>query len=99
MIAFNRALDGGVTWGAQNTVASKIAAFDVGIPAESFRRALVSPACDADRWTGPHRGRRACSWMARTPAGVTDIFVSFSDDRGTAWSAAHPAPGQLPGLV
>ena len=99
VIAFNRSLDGGVTWGAQNTVASKTAAFDVGIPAESFRRALVYPACDADRSSGPHRGRLSCSWMDLTPAGVTDIFVSFSDDRGTTWSAPHPATDQLPQLV
>ena len=99
LIAFNRSFDGGVTWDAQRTISTKTAAFDVGIPAELFRRAVVYPACDADRSTGPHQGRLYCSWMDLTPAGVTDIFVSFSDDRGASWSTPHPATDQLPELV
>ncbi|HEY6843803.1 MAG TPA: sialidase family protein, partial [Thermoanaerobaculia bacterium] len=68
-IAFNRSFDGGLTWGTQSVVAAKVAPFDVGIPAESFRRALVYPACDVDRSTGAHRGRLVCSWMDLTSAG------------------------------
>jgi hypothetical protein len=99
LIAFNRSFDGGVTWDAQRTVSEKTAALDVGVPAEMFRRALVYPACDADRSTGPHHGCLYCSWMDLTPAGVTDIFVSFSDDRGSTWTAPHPVTDQLPQLV
>lgn len=99
LIAFNRSFDGGVTWDAQRTVSTKTAAFDVGIPAEMFRRALVYPACDADRSTGPHRGRLYCSWMDLTPAAVTDILVSSSDDRGSTWTTPRPATDQLPQLV
>ena len=99
LIAFNSSFDGGVTWGAQRTISQKTAAFDVGIPAESFRRALVYPACDADRSTGAHRGRLYCSWMDLTPAGVTDILNSFSDDRGVTWTAPRPVTDQLPQLV
>jgi hypothetical protein len=82
VIAFNRSFDGGASWDAQRTIAGKTLAFDVGIPAESFRGALVYPACDVDRSTGAHRGRLFCSWMDLTPAGATDIFLTFSDDRG-----------------
>ncbi len=99
LIGFNRSFDGGATWDAQRTVSLKTAPFDVGIPAEMFRRALVYPACDADRSTGPHRGRLYCSWMDLTSAGVTDILVSISDDRGLTWTAPHPATDQLPQLV
>ena len=53
VIAFSRSFTGGASWDVQRTVAPKNAAFDVGIPAESFRRALVYPACDADRSNGP----------------------------------------------
>ena len=95
LIAFNRSFDGGVSWDAQRTVAGKTVAFDVGIPAESFRRALVYPACDVDRSTGAHRGRLSCSWMDVTSAGTTDIFLAFSDDRGTTWSAARPVTDQF----
>src|SRR5215470_1770427 len=51
-IAFNRSLDGGKTWGQQSTVSSKTIPFDIGIPAESFRRALVYPSLGADTSTG-----------------------------------------------
>lgn len=99
LIAFNRSFDGGVTWDAQRTIAPKTVAFDIGIPSELFRRALVYPACDADRSTGPHRGRLYCSWLDLTPAGVTDIFLSYSDDRGATWSAPRPVTDQFTQLV
>src|SRR2546429_2735249 len=95
VIAFNRSFDGGVTWDAQRTVSEKKAVFDVGIPAESFRRALVYPACDTDRSAGPHRGRLYCSWMDLTSTNNTDIFLSFSDDAGTTWSPAAPVTDRL----
>ena len=88
-IGFSRSFDGGASWGAPGVVANKSIPFDIGIPAQFFRRALVYPSCDADRSTGPHRGRLYCSWMdfSARGDGTTDIFVSSSDDRGTSWSA------------
>jgi hypothetical protein len=85
-IAFNRSLDGGVTWAQPVVVSSKVIPFDIAIPAESFRGALVYPSCGADRSSGAHRGRLYCSWMDLNPAGNTDIRVSFSDDGGSTWS-------------
>jgi hypothetical protein len=99
VIGFNRSFDGGKTWDTAHTVASKALAFDLGIPAESFRGALVYPACDADRSTGPSRGRLYCSWIDLTPAGTTDIFVSYSDDRGTNWTTPAQVADQLGFLV
>ena len=90
-IAFNRSFDGGATWDGQRVVAAKKIAFDIAVPAESFRGALVYPSCDADRSSGPHRGRLYCSWMDLTSAGTTDILVSYSDDRGVSWSTPLPA--------
>lgn len=95
VIAFARSADGGATWQRPNIVSAKTAVFDVGIPAELFRRTLVYPSCDADRSTGPHRGRLACSWMDLTPAGTTDIFLAFSDDKGNTWSRPAPVTDQL----
>jgi len=94
-IAFNRSLDGGATWSTPRIVASKSLPFDIAIPAEFNRGALVYPACDTDRSTGPHRGRLYCSWMDLTPAGNTDIFWSYSDDGGQTWSAAAAATDRL----
>jgi hypothetical protein len=89
VIAFARSSDGGATWQRPNIVSTKNAPFDIGIPAEQFRRALVYPSCDADRSAGPHRGRLFCSWTDLNAAGAdTDIFMSFSDDKGTTWSPA-----------
>src|SRR5204863_2736277 len=82
-IAFNRSFDAGATWDSQRVIASKTLPFDIGIPAESFRGALVYPTCDVDRSGGAHRGRLVCSWMDLAGNGTTDIFVSYSDDKGT----------------
>ncbi|HZS07002.1 MAG TPA: sialidase family protein [Blastocatellia bacterium] len=86
-IAFNRSFDGGATWDRQRVVAPKVIPFDIRIPAESFRGALVYPVLDTDRSRGPHRGRIYCSWMDLTAAGTTDIILSYSDDLGLNWSA------------
>lgn len=94
-IAFNRSLDGGQTWGQQSVVSPKTIPFDIAIPAESFRAALVYPVLDVDRSTGPHRGRLYCSWMDITSDGTTDIFLSYSDDRGQTWSAPRSVTDRL----
>src|SRR5438093_3577343 len=57
VIAINRSFDGGKTWDQQRTVSAKVAPFDIGVPAESFRRALVYPSLGVDRSTSLHRGR------------------------------------------
>lgn len=95
-IEFNRSFDGGKTWDAQRTLAHKIIPFDIGIPAQFNRRALIYPACDADRSAGAHRGRLVCSWTDLAPDGTTtDIFTSFSDDKGSSWSAPRPVTDQF----
>ena len=97
-IVFNRSFDGGITWGTPHTVAGKRAAFQINVPAEFNRGALVYPSCDADRSSGPHRGRLACAWMDLTTAGFSDVFLSFSDDKGTTWSAPLPVTDSLTGV-
>lgn len=98
-IAFNRSFDGGATWAPQSVIASKQLAFDIRIPAEFSRGALVYPACDADRSTGPHRGRLVCSWMDLAGNGTTDIFTSYSDNQGSSWSLSKTATDSLPFAV
>jgi hypothetical protein len=94
-ITFNRSFDGGVTWGTPVVISTKTIPFDIRIPAEFSRGALVYPACDTDRSDGPHRGRLYCSWMDLNAGGNTDIFAAFSDDRGATWSAKAPVTDQL----
>src|SRR5437016_8987526 len=94
-IVFNRSFDGGRSWGVPTTISGKTLPFDIGIPAESFRGALVYPSLGVDVSNGPHRGRIYCSWMDLTPANVTDIFISFSDNNGQTWSAPAHVPDQF----
>ena len=94
-VGFSRSLDGGATWSTPTAVASKTIPFDIAVPAESFRRALVYPSCDADRSAGPHRGRLSCSWIDVTDAGTTDILFAYSDDEGTTWSIPAPVTDPL----
>ena len=94
-IVFNRSFDGGQTWGQPVTISTKVIPFDIDIPAESFRRALVYPSLDVDRSSGMHRGRIYCTWMDLTAANTTDIFVSFSDNQGANWSTPAPVTDQF----
>jgi hypothetical protein len=86
-LMFNRSFDGGVTFGQEQMIASTSIAFDISIPPQASRGALLYPACDADRSSGANRGRLYCSWMDETAANGTDIFVARSIDRGASWSA------------
>jgi len=94
-ITLNRSFDGGSTWDQPAIVAFKTLKFDIAIPAESFRGALEYPACDVDRSSGPHSGRMYCSWMDLTRAGTTDIFLAYSDDFGSTWSAPQSVTDAL----
>ena len=94
-IMFNSSLDGGATWGTAHAIAAKAAVFDLGIPAEFNRRALVYPACAADISSGAHRGRITCSWMDLNAAGNSDIYANVSDDGGASWSAPAPVAERL----
>ncbi|HYV23602.1 MAG TPA: sialidase family protein [Pyrinomonadaceae bacterium] len=94
-IVFNRSFDAGRSWGVPVTVSGKTLPFDIGIPAESFRGALVYPSLGVDVSNGPHRGRLYCSWMDLTPAHVTDIFLSYSDNGGATWSTPAHVPDQF----
>jgi len=94
-IEFNRSLNGGRTWAAQRSISSKAIPFDVAVPAEGFRAALVYPVLDVDRTNGPFRGRLYCSWMDITASGTTDILIAFSDDKGATWSQPLAVADQL----
>jgi hypothetical protein len=77
-------------------ISSKTIPFDIRIPAEFNRRALVYPSCDVDRTSGPNRGRLYCSWMDLNDDGLTTgIFLSASEDEGLTWSAPAPVGDQL----
>ena len=86
-LMMNRSLNGGATFGQPVAIAPTAAPYDIGIPAMATRRALVYPACDADRSGGTHSGTLYCSWMDQTPSNGTDIFVARSTDSGRSWAS------------
>jgi hypothetical protein len=90
VIAFNRSFDGGSTWDTQRVVSPKTVPFEIAVPAEFFRKALVYPSLGVDTSNGPRRGRLYCSWTDLTASGISDIFLSYSDDKGTTWSSPQP---------
>jgi hypothetical protein len=87
LIAESSSTDGGQSFGPTHTIAPTQAAFDVAIPAQSSRHALVYPSCGADTSAGVNHGTLYCSWMDETAANGTDIFVARSTDGGVTWSA------------
>jgi hypothetical protein len=56
VLLVNSSFDGGVTFGQSQIIAPTVVAFDDAIPAMASRRALLYPACDADRSAGANRG-------------------------------------------
>jgi len=93
-IAFSRSSSGGASFTSPVVISPKTIPFDIRIPAEFNRGALIYPACDADRSTGPHRGRLYCSWVDAGEHG-TDVFLSTSDDGGSTWSPVRPVGDRL----
>jgi len=98
-LMFNSSFDGGITFGSEQEIAPTVVAFDDGIPAMASRRALLYPACDADRSSGANRGTLYCSWMDETPANGTDIFVARSATRGAKWSGKVRVNDDPAGIV
>lgn len=78
--------DGGGAFGSPVVISPTTVVFDDAIRAMASRRALLYPACDADRSSSAFRGTLYCSWMDETASNGTDIFVSRSRDRGASWS-------------
>lgn len=94
-ITVNRSFDAGVSWGQPVVVAHQSIGFQAVIPAQSFRGALVYPACDTDRSSGSHRARLACAWMDVNHSGDTDILAATSDDQGSHWTTPKPVTDGL----
>ena len=97
-IVLNSSTDGGVTFGAPRTIARQSIGFQINIPAQFNRGALLYPSCGVDSSAGPHRGRVSCSYMNLNIGGNTDIFVVTSDDGGHSFSAPVAATDGLGGV-
>jgi hypothetical protein len=86
VIADSSSADGGSTFSAPHAIAI-VGGFDLGIAAESTRRALVYPAC------GSYHSWLYCSYTNGTDA-ASNVYVAKSTDGGATWaSTAVPAAG------
>ena len=82
--------DAGATFGTDITVATPQALFKTAIPAQPDRGIFVGPTIDTDRSGGSFDGRLYLTYVDVPSGGAlpdTDIFVRFSSDQGSTWSA------------
>ena len=82
-IAESASADGGITFGAVHTVAATQIPFDIAIPAEQSRRALMYPSCGAISNTN-----LVCSFTDGSLSAGTDVFIARSSDGGATWTPA-----------
>ena len=83
-------LDGGVTFGTDSLVTNiGFSGLTEQIPPQPDREVPVGPTIDVDRSGGPFNGRLYVAYTDVAAGGLpdTDVFVRFSDNMGTTWSA------------
>jgi hypothetical protein len=82
--------DGGVTFGSVHTIAKDRIGFDISIPAQNSRHALLYPACGAspnDSDTPAAPDRLYCSWIDGNFSAGVNLYFARSSDGGATWSA------------
>jgi hypothetical protein len=85
-IYFDRSFDKGKTWVERDIVAAEIVGgWNQDIP--GIQRCNGMPVLMVDRSPGPYRGRLYICWSdIRNGQDNTDVFITWSDDRGDTWS-------------
>ncbi|MGB1031403.1 MAG: sialidase family protein [Flavobacteriales bacterium] len=96
-ILFDKSLDGGKTWLANDIEVSAIeGGWAHDIP--GINRANGMPVTSCDRSGGVHNGRIYINWAdQRNGKDDTDIWLVYSDDQGETWSEAIRVNDDPPG--
>ncbi len=85
-IYFDRSFDGGQTFGEDILITSQPGGWDFGIP--GIWRCNGMPITICDTSNSPYHGRVYVVFSdQRNGTDNTDVFLCFSDDEGTTWSA------------
>lgn len=82
--------NGGRSFGAVHVVADTRIAFDVAIPAQNLRHALIYPSCGAspfDTDLASHPSYLYCSWVDGSRLTGVSVYLARSPDGGQTWSA------------
>lgn len=86
-----KSTDGAATFGPAVTVTNfriNTTTFFISIPPQQSRGVLPMPMTTVAPAGSPHAGRLYVSYFDKDPASAnTNIYVRFSDDGGTTWSA------------
>jgi hypothetical protein len=86
-IAVSSSTDGGRTFGLVHTIAHDEIGFDIGIPAQASRHALLYPACGAAPASRPATPDLLyCSWIDGSLRHGVKILFAESSDGGRSWS-------------
>ena len=83
-LVFDRSLDGGYTFGADQVITQLPGGWDIPLPGMTRHNGMPVTAVDHSR--GPDRGTVYVNWIDERN-GDTDVFIAASRDGGTTWSA------------
>jgi hypothetical protein len=87
----DKSTDGGATWGADHVVTTyrtNTTSFFVCIPPQPDRCVVPMPFTAVDNSGGAHNGRLYATYPDKDPVGADwNVYVRYSDDGGTTWSA------------
>lgn len=85
-LAFDKSIDGGVTWGADKVITTIPGGWDFIVPGIYRCNGLPITACDISN--SPYRGNIYINWSdQKNGTNNTDIFIVKSTNGGNNWSA------------
>jgi len=97
--AFNFLLskDGGDTFTNMGQISSTKGSFQMSLPAQDQRRALIYTVVDTDQTNGPYKGSIYVAWSdtVGTDEDGWDhayLIVAHSRNQGETWTLVHPVP-------
>lgn len=82
--------DGGHSFGSVQTIATDQIGFDIAVPSQNSRHALLYPACGASPRDPDHpdgHGYLYCSWIDGNLTKGVDVLFARSVDGGATWSS------------
>lgn len=96
-IYFDRSEDGGLTWlDTDILISDQPGGWSYEIP--GLMRCNGLPFTSVDRSKGPFSGRIYVNWTdQRNGSNDTDVWISYSDDKGDTWSAPRRVNDDGPG--